>query len=118
MQLGLRFGLEVASLIALGKWGRHAAGSGILSWMAAVAAPCIAAALWTTFAVPNDPSRSGRAPVAVPGWARLALEGLVFGGGAWALAALQSWTWCALDVLGLIVHHAFTTARLSWLWKQ
>ena len=33
------------------------------------------------FAVPDDPSRSGSAPIAVPGLARLTLEAAVFGVG-------------------------------------
>ncbi|WP_292315447.1 YrdB family protein [Mesorhizobium sp.] len=47
-----------------------------------MALPLVAAALWGTFAVPDDPSRSGRAPVPVPGAARLALELVILFGGA------------------------------------
>ncbi len=79
--LALRFGLELAALagIATAAWR---AADGPWRWVAAVALPLIAATAWATFIVPNDPSRSGRAPVEVPGSIRLALEFAVFGAGA------------------------------------
>ena len=78
-QLAIRFGLEVASLIAVGRY----AGSqlrGPWSLVVAWAVPGAVALLWVTFAVKGDPSRSGNAPVPVPGPLRLALELAVFGG--------------------------------------
>ncbi|WP_280456932.1 DUF2568 domain-containing protein, partial [Nocardia carnea] len=36
-------------------------------WLLVVLLPVVAAAAWGVFAVPDDPSRSGAAPVAVPG---------------------------------------------------
>src|ERR1019366_7635457 len=76
--LHLRFALEVGSLIALGGWARRTAGRGLVGWAAALATALIVAVLWGTFAVRGDPSRSGRAPVPVPGWLRIALEMAVF----------------------------------------
>ncbi|HEY5376661.1 MAG TPA: DUF2568 domain-containing protein [Polyangiaceae bacterium] len=49
--------------------------------------PLAAAVAWGTLAVLGDPSRNGRAPIRVRSWQRLALELLVFAGGAAALAA-------------------------------
>ena len=117
-QLALRFGLEVASLVALGNWARHASSSIALSVVAALALPLAAAVAWGTLAVPGDPSRNGRAPIRVRGWQRLALELLVFTGGAVALAAGSHWGVCAVFVTALVVHHALTTARLRWLLAQ
>ncbi len=113
-QLALRFGLEVASLYALGAYvaqrieggWRYAAGWGTAA---------VVAAFWVTFAVAGDPSRSGSAPVAVPGPVRLALELVVFFGGAAALAARAQWTAFAVFVAVLVVHHAGTTSRIVWL---
>jgi len=62
ISLALRFLLELAALIALGLWGAHQAGIAL-----ALALPATAAALWGIFAVPGDPSRSGKAPVPVSG---------------------------------------------------
>src|SRR5580698_4104056 len=72
--LSLRFGLEIGSLIAIGAWARRAAGPGIAGWVAAIAAPLVAATVWGVFAVPRDPSRSGKAPVRVSGGIRLVIE--------------------------------------------
>jgi hypothetical protein len=116
-QLALRFGLEVASLIAWGVYARRFA-EGALGYVPAVGVPLLLALLWGVFAVKGDPSRSGKAPVAVPGWARLALEMLVFVGGAVTLALRESWVVFALFAAAFALHHALTTARLSWLLRQ
>jgi len=71
-----------------------------------------------TFAVKGDPSRSGNAPIPVPGPLRLALELAVFGGGAAALAGRESWTAFAIFMIALVAHHAMTVERLAWLVQQ
>lgn len=111
--LGLRFMVELAALAGLAAAGT--AMNGWLQWPAAVALPLLAAAAWGTFNVPGDPSRSGRAPVAVSGRARLAVEALVLGGGiaGWWIAGLAA---IALAMsAALAVHLAFSTKRLAWL---
>lgn len=117
-QLAIRFGLEVGALLAIGGWARRAAGQGMAGWAAALGLPIVTTLLWVTFAVKGDPSRSGNAPVPVPGWLRLTLELAVFGAGALALAALGRWTWFAVFVGALLLHHAMTTGRLAWLLRQ
>ena len=77
VNLGLRFLLELTALASAGYWG-FTYFEGPLRIVSAAALPIIAAVLWATFAVPNDPSRSGSAPVAVPGMLRLALELAIF----------------------------------------
>ena len=64
--------------MAMGNWAFQTAPPGAAAWLAGLGLPAIAAAAWVTFAVPGDPSRSGRAPVPVPGWVRLLLELAVF----------------------------------------
>lgn len=117
-QQAVRFGLEVASLIALGNWAFHAAGAGPRGWVAGLALPAVVAGAWVTFAVPGDPSRSGRAPVQVPGWVRLALELVFFLCGGLALWALQHATALAIFVAALLVHHLVSPARHLWLFRQ
>jgi hypothetical protein len=117
-QLAVRFALEVGSLVALGNWSFHAVPAGATAWVAGLALPAFAAAIWVTFAVPGDPSRSGRAPVPVPGWARFALELAVFLGGAAALWALHRSTALAVFIAALLVHHLVTPARHLWLLRQ
>ncbi len=116
--LSLRFGLEVGSLIALGAWAHRAAGHGALAWAAALAVPLVAAIVWGTFAVPGDPSRSGKAPVPVSWGVRLLIEMGVFLGGAAALAALDWWPWFDAFVAAFVVHHAGAMKRLQWLSRQ
>ncbi len=112
-QLVIRFSLEIAAQVSLALWGYQVAG-----WPLAIALPVVAAGLWGTFAVVGDPSRSGKAPVKVPGAVRLALELLVFLGGAAALAALGQWVFFGFYVAALALHHAQTMPRTRWLLAQ
>ena len=78
--LALRLGLEMAALLGLGvaAWSQT---DGAARWVAVIALPLAAAALWGTFNVLDDPSRSGEAPVEVRGWVRLTVELIVLLGG-------------------------------------
>ena len=64
--LALRFALEVCALAALGFWGWSQT-EAPWRYVLMLGVPALAAAVWATFTVPDDPSRSGRAPVPVPG---------------------------------------------------
>jgi hypothetical protein len=111
--LALRFLLELAGLAALGVWGWHAAGI-----PGAIALPAGAAAAWVTFNVVGDPSRSGKAPVRVPGVVRLLLEAAFFGGAAFALHA-SGRPRAALALAAIVVvHYALSYDRLAWLVRQ
>ncbi|MER8698936.1 MULTISPECIES: DUF2568 domain-containing protein [unclassified Mesorhizobium] len=115
--LTLRFMLELAALLGLGMAG-WSLSAGMWRWTLAAALPFVAAALWGTFAVPNDPSRSGRAPVPVPGGLRLVLELVILFGGA-AGFHLAGYTTAGIAVALLIaVSYAFSLDRLGWLLKQ
>lgn len=81
LNLAVRFGLEVAALIAYGVWGWQQRDDW-LRFVLAIGVPLVAAVLWGTFRVPNDP---GTPPVAVPGLLRLALELAFFVLANWAL---------------------------------
>ena len=112
--LGLRFGLEIAALAGIGAaaW-RFADGS--WRWIAVVAAPLVAAVVWGVFNVPGDPSRSGNAPVPVPGALRLILEWAILLGGAGAFYAAGN-TSTGLAISGLVIlHYAFWPERIGWL---
>lgn len=115
--LALRFGLELAALAGLGAltW-RHTSGLG--RWVGVIGVPLAIAVIWATFNVPDDPSRSGAAPVVVPGAARLALELLILGGGAVALAvAWRREAGIALAAL-LVLHYAASIPRIQWLFQS
>ena len=114
INLALRFLLEVSALFSLGLWGWRSS-NGWLRFALASLVPIIAAVLWGTFAVPGDPSRSGTAPVAVPGVLRLVLELGIFACAAWALhhAGFTRASW----MLGIIValHYLVSYDRILWL---
>ena len=114
INLTIRFLLELAALVTMGVWGWRQ-GEGWLRFGLALGIPIIAATVWGTFAVPNDPSRSGRAPVAVPGVVRLGIELMFFGLAVWMLFDLGytgvGW------ILGIIVvlHYGISYDRIVWL---
>ena len=82
---GLRFLLELATLVALGYWGVRT-GTGLLAQVAlGVAAPLFAAGVWGTFVAPKAPYR-------LPDILRLGLELLLFGAATLALVAVGQFT--------------------------
>lgn len=107
----LRFLLELASLGAVGYWGRttHAGAS---RWAWALGAPLALGAAWATFRVENDP---GPAPVAVPGPARLALELLSFAAAALALAAADRPPAGGALAALVVIHYALDRHRVRRL---
>ena len=117
INLALRFILEILALISMGYWGwsQH---SGISRFLWMIGLPLIAAILWGTFAVPNDPSRSGKAPVPVPGILRLLLEIAVFALGVWCL--ISAGLPIPGVILGVVVvlHYISSYDRVIWLLKN
>jgi hypothetical protein len=78
----LRFLLELAALVGFATLAWLSV-SGWWRFVVALLVVLIAMALWGVFAVPDDPSRSGNAPVPVPGAVRLVLELTILLGGAY-----------------------------------
>lgn len=117
VNLAARFLLELAALAALVVWGwtQH---EGFWRFAWAIGLPILAAAAWGTFAVPDDPSRSGKAPVAVPGLVRLLLELAIFAAAVWAFLA-SDWNQAgvALAVL-VLLHYATSYDRILWLLRR
>ncbi len=114
--LALRFVLELGALVglAVGGWSL----GGLQGLAATVVAPLAGLALWGAFNVPGDPSRSGRAPVPVPGLLRLVVELGVLAGGylGWALAGMPA---VSLVLAALAVgHYVAGWRRLAWLVRQ
>ncbi|MFX1484627.1 MAG: YrdB family protein [Promethearchaeota archaeon] len=110
----LRFILELWALVAYGYWGLNQS-YGLLNYALMIVFPIIVAILWGTFAVPNDPSRSGGAPVPVPGAVRLLLEILILGAAFWLMYSN------GLELIGLlfgllvITHYFLAHKRVRWL---
>ena len=117
VNLALRFFLEMGALVAMGGWGWHRA-MGPWRYLLALAIPVVAMSLWGVFAVPQDPSRSGRAPVPVPGTARLFLEVGFFGFATWALVSSGHRVPALVFGTLVLVHYAFSSDRIVWLLRQ
>ena len=112
--LALRFGLELTAVAGLGfaAWKLTA---GPLRWAVVSGVPIAAAAIWGVFNVLNDPSRSGAAPIEVDGWTRLAIELLILGGGAAAIAFTGRRDIGIFFALLIVFHYATSTGRIEWL---
>lgn len=114
INLAVRFLLELAGvggLFRLGLW----LGEGAVGILLALVLSIGAAAAWGTFNVAGDPTRSGRAPVRVPGTVRLVVELGLLGGGAiaWWVTGPSWFAWAYTVVL--FVHYALSWDRLFWL---
>jgi hypothetical protein len=101
--LGLRFFLELALLVAVGYWG-FSEFDGVVSVLAGLGAPLLVAVLWGTFMSPK-----AARPVRDP--ARIALEVVLFGAGVAALAAAERTT-LAIVLAALVVLHLGLTFPL------
>lgn len=117
LNLAARFLLELAALAAMGYWGwtQH---EGIWRWVFAIGFPLVAAILWGTFAVPNDPSRSGNAPVPTPGMIRLILELSFFALATILLIASQRLSAGVIFAVLTIAHYAISYDRILWLLRN
>ena len=115
--LGLRFILEIMAFVGIGLWG-WTMGDGWLKYFLAAGLVIMVALLWGVFAVPNDPSRSGKTVVVTPGWIRLLLELAIFGFAA--LAYYNSgYPKIALGFgIAAVVHYVLSYDRVMWLFKQ
>ncbi|MDX8520140.1 YrdB family protein [Mesorhizobium dulcispinae] len=115
--LTLRFLLELSALLGLGMAG-WTFSTEFWRWILAITLPLVAAVFWGTFAVLNDPSRSGQAPVPVSGAVRLVLELIVlFGGAAGYYLAGHAATGIVMALL-IALSYAFSLDRLGWLLRQ
>ena len=112
--LALRLFLELAALggFATLAWTLSA---GYWRFLAAIAVVIAVGTIWATFAVPGDPSRSGKAPVPIPGALRLGLELAILFGGAWAFYAAGFGPAGAALGLLVVVHYVLWPDRIAWL---
>jgi hypothetical protein len=115
--LAVRFLLEIAAFAGFAglAWDRT---SGAVRWIGAILAPLLVATAWGTFAVADDPSRSGSAPVAVPGRVRLLLELVVLLGGAAAVGSTWGRWWGLGMAAAVLAHYAVSGPRNRWLIRQ
>ena len=117
LNLMIRFLLEVAAIAAVGIWGWKL-GEDWVRFLWAVLFPFLLMAVWGIFAVPNDPSRSGNAPVPVAGWLRLLLELGIFTFAAWVLFDLGYFKTALIFTIICLLHYLVSYDRILWLLKQ
>jgi hypothetical protein len=114
INLTIRFLLELTALFAMGAWGWKLSDNWI-RFILVIGIPIIAMIIWGTFAVTDDPSRSGQAPVQVPGLIRLIIEFAFFSFAVWIFYDLGlvrlSWWIGAITIL----HYAISYDRITWL---
>jgi len=115
INLALRFLLELCALAAVGSFGWLRFDSWLPKWGLTVVLPLLFMALWGTFAVPDDPSRGGGAPIPVPGAVRLGLELVLFGGASLALQANGHLRLAVVFAAVVAVHYAVSWDRIVWL---
>ena len=118
VNLAVRFLLELAAIFSFGKWGYSLAGSKGISVLTAIGMVVLFALLWGIFAVRNDPSRSGKTVIPIPGSVRLAMELALFGAAAWMLVEMGFKTSAWIFLAVVVVHYAFSWDRVGWLLKQ
>lgn len=117
LNLALRFVLELAALAAVGSFGWQRF-EGALRWGGVVVLPLVLMLLWGIFAVPDDPSRSGAAPVPVSGAVRLLIEAVVFGSAIAAVGGLGQPRWAAIGAGIVVLHYALSWDRIRWLLER
>ncbi len=110
----LRFILELWALVAFGYWGLDQ-DLGLLNYALMLILPIAVATVWGIFAVPNDPSRSGGAPVPVSGAVRLLLEFLILGSAAWSMYVVGLLYLSLIFGTLVIIHYIFAHERIRWL---
>nr|WP_144896605.1 YrdB family protein [Lutibacter sp. Hel_I_33_5] len=115
--LFLRFLLEIIALISLGIWGWKQSETSF-KFVLAFGIPIILAIIWGVFAVPDDPSRSGAAPIITPGFIRLFIELAIFSFAVWAQNDM-GWKQLSL-IFGIIIlaHYIISYDRILWLFSK
>jgi len=117
VNLAFRFVLELGAWLAMGYWG-WAGHQGLSRFFWMIGTPLASMVLWGTFAVPDDPSRSGKAPVPTPGSLRLLLELATFAVGVWCSFAAGQAAWGWVLGIGVLLHYALSYDRIVWLVRQ
>ncbi|XVK82872.1 hypothetical protein BST_0586 [Bacillus stercoris] len=113
----LRFILEIAALISIGVFA-WISFDGYFKYVLTLVLPIAVMIVWSVFAVPHDPSRSGQTVIPVNGITRLVIELLIF---AMAVAALYFSHLKPVGIIFLcliILHYIISAERIKWLLNQ
>ena len=114
INLMIRFILELLALASVGFWAWKIF-EGTLQYILGIGLPILMTIVWGTFAVPDDPSRSGKAPIPVSGPIRLLIEFLFFAVATWVLYDLHQIELSYIFGGLVIIHYLVSYDRISWL---
>ena len=117
VNLAVRFLLEMSALVSLGLWGWKQS-DGWLRFVLAFGIPIIFAMIWGTFAVPDDPSRSGKAPIVTLGIIRFAIEIGFFACATWSLYDMGFNKVSLAFGIIVVLHYILSYDRIKWLMSQ
>jgi hypothetical protein len=117
INLIFRFILELCALTSIGIWSWKQS-DGLFRFVLSIGIPIILAAIWGVFAVPEDPSRSGAAPVVVSGIVRLAIELAIFAFAIWSLYNIDSISLSRILGIAVLLHYILSYDRIIWLLAQ
>ncbi|HOZ86453.1 MAG TPA: YrdB family protein [Bacteroidia bacterium] len=109
--------LELSALLIIGAWGWRQA-EGAVRFFPALGLPLLVAAIWGIFNVPNDPSRSGAAPVITPGLIRLGIELSIFTLATLALYVIRAEKYYLIFGGIVLLHYLVSYDRIIWLLKH
>lgn len=114
INLALRFLLELCALASASIWGWKFT-DGWPRLVLAIGIPILFGIIWGIFAVPNDPSRSGKAPVVTSGIIRLVIEFGFFSFATWALYDIGFKKMALVFGIIVVLHYLLSYDRIFWL---
>jgi len=105
------------ALFIMGLWGWKQS-QGLTAFLLALTLPILFAVIWGVFAVPDDPSRSGKAPIVTPGIIRLLIELGFFIFSAWGLYDMGYTLMSLAFAISVGLHYIMSYDRVKWLLSQ
>lgn len=114
INLIIRFLLEITALVSAGMWAWNK-NQGWTGLILAFTLPVILAVIWGVFTVPDDPSRSGKAPIVTPGIIRLIIELSIFAFATWAFFDIELIITGLVFGIVVLVHYLVSYDRVKWL---
>lgn len=117
LNMAVRFLLELVAIFIVSFWGYHHS-ENVPGILYAILLPIGFVLLWGIFAVPGDPSRSGKTVVKTPGLIRLLLELFLFTAATYMMYDLgYSNVWWVFGCI-VLIHYSISYERVRWLLKQ
>lgn len=114
INLALRFLLELCALASVGVWGWQQTDAWP-KFILALSFPIILAIIWAVFAVPDDPSRSGKTIIPTSGMARLIIELVIFALAIWSLFNMGYINLSFIFGMTVLIHYILSYDRIKWL---